>query len=533
LLAHTNVNEDAVTTTETSSSSLIATQQERVPLYRNTTVIKWVLQVIVLALVIFAGWFFGQQAADNLAQKGVQFDFDFININQGFDIAFGIDANPDTGGRALWVGMVNTIRLALAAIIVSTILGVVLGVSRLSNNWIANRVSSIIIETLRNIPLLVQIFIWVVVFQQFGRLEADTPARLGGLLYTSARGLSIPRLFASDGFYQWLIWIIIGAVVARFVYKNRVAERDATGVDTKAGPIAAGVVLVFALIGWFAHRIWGFLEVPLQAISDGWGAIPQVLVQLLLTALAIGGSALWIKRFLDARRTPAGLAKLTDDDYFRIVFSVLSAVVALVFFWVIWPGLSSWIVNSGSDFWQVAADKFGTDDLGNERTGSPLGFAMPDVIPNERNPNIVQYSTEALTLPIEFMAIFSALTLYTAVFIAEIVRGGILAVPKGQTEAADAIGLNRMQALRFIILPQAFRVSLPPLGNQYLNLTKNTSLAIAALFTDVYVVGNTVINQSGRVLSVFLIWMAFYLTLSLIISVVVNFFNVRLAIVER
>ncbi len=522
-----------MTTTETSSSSLIATQQERVPLYRNTTVIKWVLQVIVLALVIFAGWFFGQQAADNLAQKGVQFDFDFININQGFDIAFGIDANPDTGGRALWVGMVNTIRLAIAAIIVASILGVVLGVSRLSNNWIANRVSSIIIETLRNIPLLVQIFIWVVVFQQFGRLEADTPARLGGLLFTSARGVSIPRIFAADGFYQWLIWVLIGAVIARFVYKNRVAVRDATGNDTFAGPVAAGVVLLFALIGWFAHRIWGFLEVPLQAISDAWGSVPQAVVQILLSVLAIGGSAMWIKRFLDARRTPAGLAKLTDDDYFRIVFSVLSAVVALVFFWVIWPGLSSWIVNSGSDFWQVAADKFGTDNQGNERTGGPFGFAMPDVVPNERNPNIVQYNLEALTLPIEFMAIFSALTLYTAVFIAEIVRGGILAVPKGQTEAADAIGLNRLQALRFIILPQAFRVSLPPLGNQYLNLTKNTSLAIAALYTDVYVVGNTVINQSGRVLSVFLIWMAFYLTLSLIISVVVNFFNVRLAIVER
>ena len=516
-----------------ATSSLIATQQEKAPLYRNTTVIKWVLQVTVLILVIFAAWFFGQEAATNLAQRGIQFDFDFVTINQGFDLAFGIDATPDTGGRALWVGMVNTIRLAFAAIVVATIVGVILGVSRLSSNWIANRVASSIIETLRNVPLLVQIFIWVAVFSQLGRLDADTPARFGGLLYTSARGLSIPRLFPADGFYQWLVWVVLGAIAARFVYKNRVAERERTGNATMAGPVAAGVLLLFAVVGWFTHRIWGFLEVPLQAISDGWGSVPKVVVQILLSVVAIGGSAMWIKRFLDARRTPAGLAKLTDDDYFRIVFSVLSAIVAVLFFWVIWPGLSSWIVNSGSDFWQVAADKFGTDDLGNERTGGPWGFATPGIVANEANPSIVQYNTEALTLPVQFMAIFTALALYTAVFIAEIVRGGILAVSKGQNEAAEAIGLSRMQALRFIILPQAFRVSLPPLGNQYLNCTKNTSLAIAALYTDVFVVGNTVINQSGRVLSVFIIWMAFYLTLSLLISVVVNFFNVRLAIVER
>lgn len=521
-----------MTAVDPDTTSLITTQQERVPLYRNTTVIKWVLQITVLGLVIFAGWLFGRQAADNLAAKGIQFDFDFININQGFDIAFGIDANPDTGGRALWVGMVNTIRLAASSIVVATILGVVLGVSRLSSNFVASRVSSFIIETLRNIPVLVQIFLWLVVFQQFGRLEADS-GPVEGWLYATARGVSIPRIFASDGFYQWAVWLVIGAVVTRLVYKNRVAEREATGADTKAGFVGFGVFVLFALIGWFAHRIWGFLEIPLQAISDGWGAIPQALVQVLLSAVAIGASAWWIKRFLDSRRTPAGLAKLTDDDYFRLAFSAFSAVVALVVFWVIWPGLSSWIVNSGSDFWQVAADKFGSDEAGNSRTASPIGFARPSIVANANNPNIVQYNLQGLTLPIEFMTIFTALTLYTAVFIAEIVRGGILAVPKGQTEAGAAMGLTNMQALRFIILPQAFRVSLPPLGNQYLNLTKNTSLAIAALFTDVFVVGNTVINQSGRVLSVFLIWMVFYLTLSLIISAVVNYFNNRLAIVER
>lgn len=514
------------------SGSLLATQQHRPPLYRNTTVIKWVLQLVTLAAVIFAGWFFASEAGANLAEKGVKFDFDFININQGFDVAFAIDKNPDTGGRALWVGMVNTIRLAAAAIVLATILGIIIGVSRLSRNWIANRVASAFVETLRNIPLLAQIFLWVVVFQQFGPLRGDS-GPYEGWLHTSAKGVSIPRLYFASGFYQWAVFLLIGLVLAWLTFRQLAKMRDATGNDTYAGPVALAVFIVVAVIGWFAHRIFGFFGGIFQAISDGWAQIPQGLLQVLFAVLSVAAAVWWIKRFLDSRRTPAGLAKLTDDDYFRMIFAGAGGLLGIFFFLILWPGFSSWIINSGSDFFQVAADKFGTDAAGVKRSGRPLGFSRPEVVASENNALIFDYSSEGLTLPIEFMAIFSALVLYTAAFIAEIVRGGINAVAKGQTEAADAIGLSRFQSLRFIVLPQAFRVSLPPLGNQYLNLTKNTSLAIAALYTDVYLVGNTVINQSGRVLSVFLIWMVFYLTLSLLISLVVNFFNVRLAIVER
>ena len=146
---------------------------------------------------------------------------------------------------------------------------------------------------------------------------------------------------------------------------------------------------------------------------------------------------------------------------------------------------------------------------------------------------IWNYGPQGLTMTIGFAAMFLGVTLYTAAFIAEIVRGGILAVPKGQTEAAAAIGLSRAQALRQVILPQAFRVSLPPLGNQYLNLTKNTSLGIAVGYADVVNVGSTVLNQTGRALPVIAIWMLFYLSCSLTISVIVNWFNVRMKIVER
>ena len=132
-----------------------------------------------------------------------------------------------------------------------------------------------------------------------------------------------------------------------------------------------------------------------------------------------------------------------------------------------------------------------------------------------------------------FAAVLGGVTIYTAASIAEIVRGGILAVAKGQLEAASAIGLSRAQSLRHIILPQAFRIILPPMGNQYLNLAKNTSLAVAVGMSDIVQIGQTVYNQTGKTLPVVAIWMLFYLSVSLTISVVVNFFNVRLKLVER
>ena len=208
-----------------------------------------------------------------------------------------------------------------------------------------------------------------------------------------------------------------------------------------------------------------------------------------------------------------------------MIFAGVGAVFAGVFIWILWPGGSSWLVNSGSDLFNVLGDKFGDG-----RDGAPLGLGRPDL---EQRGNFPNPGPGGLNFPQGFAAVFFGIVLYTAAFIAEIVRAGILAVPKGQSEAAQAIGLRRSTMLRRVILPQAFRVSLPPLGNQYLNLTKNTSLAIAVGASDLVQVGQTVYNQTGKSLEVFAIWMGFYLACSLTISVVVNFFNVRLAIVER
>jgi len=192
---------------------------------------------------------------------------------------------------------------------------------------------------------------------------------------------------------------------------------------------------------------------------------------------------------------------------------------------VLWPGLSSWMLNSGRDLFELLGDKFGDG-----RTGRPIDAQRPNIVQTGNFPN---YGPAGLNLSIGFAAVFFGVVLYTAAFVAEIVRGGILAVPKGQTEAAAAVGLRRSTALRRVILPQAFRIIMPPMGNQYLNLTKNTSLAIAVGYSDLVQVGQTVYNQTGKTLPVVSIWMLFYLACSLTISVVVNAVNVRLRIVER
>ena len=509
---------------DTADRSLVTAASQRPPLYRDAVVVKWFAQVVTLVLVIAALWFLADQAGGNLEAKSISTGFDFLEVDPGINLNGTIDDEPDTGGRALYAGMVNTIRLAAGGILLATILGIVVGVGRLSNNWIVSKTSSVFIEYERNIPLLVHIIIFFAVLtglENFG----DDVGPINGWLHVSNKGVSVPRLHIADGFYQWMVFIIIGAVIGNIVRKRRQAEQDDTGATTYPLGSMLGVIAVFGLIGWFLHPIFGWVGGIFDAISDGIDAVPPTVVQLLLTVVAFGAAAEWIRRFLNSRRTPAGLAKLTDDDYFRMIFAGVGAVIGAVFIWIIWPGGSSWLVNSGRDLFEVLGDKFGDG-----RDGGPFGLGQPDF---EQRGNFVNPGPGGLNFSQGFAAVFFGIVLYTAAFIAEIVRAGILAVPKGQTEAAQAIGLRRSTMLRRVILPQAFRVSLPPLGNQYLNLTKNTSLAVAVGATDLVQVGQTVYNQTGRSLEVFAIWMGFYLACSLTISVVVNFFNVRLAIVER
>ncbi len=507
-------------TTEATSTNY---HHQKPPFYRDATVVKWLFQLGALALVVFALWFLSSQARDNLSARNISTGFDFLSIDPGINLSEGIDTRPATGGRALWVGMVNTIRLAVAGIFFATVIGLFIGLARLSNNWVVNKLGSVFVETLRNIPLLVQILLYGAILANLGDLQFDSG--WDNWVIWSNKGLSVPRVFIADGFYQWAVFMIIGVVAARWAYRQRSKLHDETGQDTYPWLASLAVLAVFASIGWFIHPIFGWVGSIFGVISDGISEIPEEVLQFVISAVAVFVATNWIRGFLKSRRTPGGAAQLTDDDKFRMIFAGVGAGLTILVVFVVWPGLSSWVINSSSDLFGVLENKFGDG-----RTGGPFGVDRPEVI---KPGKFEKYGPSGLTMSLGFAAVFFGVVLYTAAFIAEIVRGGILAVPKGQIEAANSLGMKRSAALRTVILPQALRVIMPPLGNQYLNLTKNTSLAIAVGFSDLVQVGQTVGNQTGKNLSVFAIWMLFYLACSLTISVAVNFFNVRLKIVER
>ena len=499
-------------------------REERPPFYRNATIIKWTSQILVLLGVGALFFIMLRQAGSNLERIGLDFSFDFLQDPVGFRIFEGIATEPTSAFEALKAGMVNMLRVTVSGIIAATILGVIVGVARLSSNWIVNKIATVYIETIRNIPLLVQIIFWgAFIAIIMPNLTLDS-GPIKGWLLMSAKGVSFASFFPADGFWQWLAFLVLGVAAAVWVYRWRMRIKEATGEEAYSFSYTAGTLLLFAIIGWFAHPLLGFLGTISGWISSLIGGLPVALVQALLALLAVAAAGWWIKRFLDSLRTPAGLAKLTDDDYFRLIFVGLLGVVGVAMAFA-FPGNSRTLIDWGDRLFAFLDGRMGWLE-----TGNPLRLSRPEAIQPGR---VVGYADTGLTMTVPFFAVWVGVTLYTAAFIAEVVRGGILAVPKGQTEAGGALGLKRSQALRFIVLPQAFRIILPPLGNQYLNLGKNTSLGIAVAYPEVVAVGQTLFNQTGKNVEVILFWMAFYLTVSLSISVVVNWYNRRLALVER
>ncbi len=575
-------------------------KQERPPLWRNTTFLKWTAQIAFLLALIALAVIVVPQVQKNLSDRDLTFGWGFLQANLGFLIGEGIDTDPSTGARTILVGIVNTLRVTVSGIIAATIIGTIIGIARLSNNWIVNRLSTFYIESIRNVPLLLQMYFWFAVVQTFRILDpfdADT-LTAGTYWFTPTRkGIGLPWIQPWGGFYQWMIWIIIGAVVGRFLYKNRAAHKEETGQESYPLSFFTASVVVFGIIGWFAHPVWGWLGDVFDAIGGVVTDIPTFALQLVLALAALAAGAWWIRGFLDERRTPSGLAKLTDDDWFRMIFAGVLAVVFAWFFFSFATVSSKAIEISGSFFTDWLAPKFDSasnvadipisdieaqvaagasleniardagvavhklvdgltagvadtldralasgeltaSQLGDElelvrsRADNPLRWSRPEVV--VRGSNFLDLSRNGgIRITPSFFAVWIAVTLYTASFIAEVVRAGILAVSKGQTEAAGALGLSRAQALRFVILPQAFRIIFPPLGNQYLNLFKNTSLGIAVAYPEIVSVGQTTSNQTGQTLPVIAVWMGFFLFGSLVLSSVVNFYNRRLKLVER
>ncbi|MCT7375883.1 amino acid ABC transporter permease [Chelativorans salis] len=385
--------------------------EARVALMRDPRTRGMIIQIVmIIAILAFAAWLINNTAR-NLAQANIAAGFGFLSTRAGFDIGqVPIDYTSNSSyGRALLVGITNTLIVAGAGITLATIVGFIIGVGRLSHNYLVRGLSTIYVEIFRNVPPLLVILFWY-----FGVLAVLPHPRQAFELpfgsYLSNRGLQMPAALFDPVAMLTLITFAIGVVSA--VVLARVNKRR----QMRTGERRA--------------ILWPSLG---------------LIVGLPLVVFALSG--------------------------FPVTFQVPEATrFNLVGGWSVQP---------------------------------------------------------------EFLALFLALSFYTASFIAEIVRAGILAVSWGQTEAAYALGLRRNLALRLVIVPQAFRVIIPPLTSQYLNLTKNTSLGLAVGYPELVAVGSTVLNQTGQSVEVVAIWMVVYLGLSLVTSAFMNWFNARMALVER
>ena len=386
-------------------------RHEAVPLWRNVHVLGIVAQVAVVLAVAIGAAYLVNNLTTAMAERGLSFGFDFLSRRAGFEI--GESPVPysatDTYGDAFIVGLLNTLFVSVVGIVLATVLGVIIGVARLSPNWLVSHVAAGYVEAIRNTPLLVQLFlIYFAVLLQLPPVR-DTLA-LPGFIFLNQRGLFVPGPQLGHTFGTWLAILGAGLVIA-------VAARVVSARREAAGH--------------HAHRL-GLVGL------------------LVFIGLAVAG----------------------------------------------------WIVVGGA----------------------PMTFDLP--VRSRFN------FSGGLALSTSFTALLAGLVIYTAAFIAEVVRGGIQAVRRGQLEAARALGLSEGDTLRLVVFPQALRVIVPPLTSQYLNLAKNSSLAIAVGYPDLFKVGTTMANQTGQPVPVIALVMGTYLSISLATSLVMNLYNRRVQVLE-
>ncbi len=382
--------------------------QTRPPFWRNVRVLRWAFQAVFLLLVLAFLLYVWGNLTGNLERLGIRTDFRHLRQPAGFAIPDSDFRSTQSVFDALLVGAQNTAKVAFLGILLATILGILVGVARLSTNWLVRRAAALYVETLRNIPILIIILFWYLGVML--RLSPLGEGNILGIVSLSNRGLVLPWVERTGAAAVFWIVALVGLVAAAVVWIWRTRRFDRTGEPPRRLLWSGGVLLLALVAGFLASGMPYALSLP-------------------------------------------------------------------------------------------EAEQFGT--VG--------GFRVSP----------------------EFGALLIALTLYTAAHIAEIVRGSILAVSRGQTEAANAIGLTGFQRLRFVVLPQAFRISVPPVANQYLNLTKNSSLAVAIGYYELTRVTNISISQGGPAPQAIFILMLFYLAFSLFIAAVTNFINRRLEIKAR
>lgn len=559
-----------------ASTSPPIQKEAAIPFWRDVRVLALIAQIIFVVLVLAGlGWLIGN-FLENAEIQGLKIGFDFLNTTAAFDIGEGIDYEAtDSFGRALWVGMVNTIRVSVLGIILTTVLGIVTGIARLSNNWLVSRIATVYIEIVRNVPLLVLLF-----FLYFGVILKLPPVKesiqpFGWPVFLSQRGISLPGLTATAGFPIWLAFILLAILLVMALWTMQSRQEERTGEPrNKIGSAVIAFILVVG-IGWLVTTAFNSNQAIMVAASRNIERFedfePIFLLQIDDDALQdLGVDRATIDQLDSAEALNRYKAELTaqietataaeqETETLESQLDILNAASITV------CGVEDSVgsINAAS---QLRRQNI-TVDLGTEKSMDAAGEAyaagdcdllagtqaelagqrailedpemhevvavtVPPLVVN--TPALAGFNIQGGTrLTPEFAGLLLGLVIYTGAFAAEIVRAGILAVSKGQSEAARALGLNEGQRLRLIVLPQAMRVIIPPMTSQYLNLTKNSSLAVAIAFPDLVAVGNTVMNQSGFAVQVIIIFMVSYLALSLTISAFLNWYNKKVALVER
>jgi len=376
------------------------------PRFRN---IVW--QVVILGTVAAIAWYLVQNTNRNLAARRIATGFAFLGRTAGIPIGEAlIDYDPsiNTYGRALLIGLLNTLKVAVVGVVLATIFGTLLGVARLSKNWLIARISAIYVEVVRDIPLLLQLLFWYTALQGLPAPRNSFHPLPG--VFLSNRGIKIPVVEWDTPFWWALAALVLGVIGTVAWSRSATRKQEATGVRPKVWPVALALLIGFPVAVWAA-------------------------------------------------------------------------------------------------------------------LGAPFAVEMPEL-------HGFNFTGGATVSP-EYSALTMGLVFYTSSYIAEIVRSGILAVPSGQWEAAGAIGLRPGIVLRKIVLPQALRVIIPPMTSQYLNLTKNSSLAVAIGYQDIVSIASTTLNQTGQAIEGIAAIMVVYLVISLSISFLMNWYNARIALVER
>lgn len=511
-----------MTTLETGSSAAPR------PAFYNDPVVRGIFFQVVVAvlLVTFVLWIIGNTAVNLAAQKKTT-GFDFLWKTAGFDISFSL--LPWSRASFYWeaflVGITNTLLVAFIGIIFATMLGFTIGIARLSSNFIVSTLATVYVETIRNIPLLLQLFFWY-----FAVLKAMPAVRESIQLpfdsFINQRGIMVPRPTPDQEFVWVLLAIGLALVVAIAI------GVWATRVRTLTGRYPAQVVLAAKGADAIVSFLVAMLAFTLVSQMFG-GAITPVVVAIVAAIVAVLSLTRY-QAFGRALVTFAfGLAILNGllTGMFPavppLVIAAGSALVGLALAWIVYERATLRPPSEGRfPLALLVLIIVGVPALVYWLTGAQLAFELP-VLERFNFKGGVQ-------LPPELLALVFGLTIYTASFIAETVRGGIQSVNRGQTEAAQSLGLKDGDRLRLVVVPQAMRVIIPPLTSQYLNLTKNSSLGAAIGYPElVNVFAGTSLNQTGRAIECIALTMLVYLIFSLLTSAIMNWYNARVSLVER